>query len=566
MSASLTFIAEKLDALFQPWNRSDAPGLVVGIAVAGQPCYRRGFGLASLEQGTANTLATRMRIASTSKHFAALAALLLAEESQLDIDAPLRDYLPELVGPVGDPSLRQLMNHSGGLRDPYDLPGILLHRGFPAGIPEGMDLEVSQRFTDANFAPGERMIYCNNGYHLLSLAVERVSGQEFGSFLRERILSPLGMHDTELLRSDMHIIPRIASFHVPQTDGRWRRGIYPSEELLGSGGMVSSVGDMLAWLAHLRGDKKVGSPQTWRQMLEPTRYTSGSTGNYGLGLIRETYRGVEIVHHAGLAQGCTCQMLTVPAQALDIIIMSNRLDASAPALALKAVDAVLGESALSPAPELLPAVRHESLHGHWYAPESHRVLSVMPQAAAPEEAPVLTLAIHQQILGPLRYQGDDRAVVSPASHGMVELLLPAGQAISPKELVVRDAGHMERFRRLPDLPPKAVDVAADLLGRYRYQDLDIEVALVLDKGVLYLDLLPSYGQSRFRLEPLSAQVFGFALIGSSPILSPCTGTLVVERQGDTVSGFWLNSSRTRKLWLERLPHRGKSIPRSTEPQ
>jgi D-aminopeptidase len=68
-------LAASLDALFAPWDRTDAPGLVVGVARGGQVLYRRGFGMASLEFDVAVTPATRMRIGSTSKHFTALLAL-----------------------------------------------------------------------------------------------------------------------------------------------------------------------------------------------------------------------------------------------------------------------------------------------------------------------------------------------------------------------------------------------------------------------------------------------------------------------------------------------------------
>src|SRR5580698_9960137 len=114
-------VAERLDALFAPWNRTDEPGLVVAVAKDGAVIYRRGFGMASLETGAANTPATRMRIGSISKHFTCLLALLLAEDGKLDIDAPIRSYVPELSGPGGDPTLRQLMQHRGGSRCYLDL-------------------------------------------------------------------------------------------------------------------------------------------------------------------------------------------------------------------------------------------------------------------------------------------------------------------------------------------------------------------------------------------------------------------------------------------------------------
>lgn len=542
-------ITKNLDALFQPWNRSDAPGLIVGVASKGLPIYRRGFGLASVEHGTANTPKTRMRIGSTSKHFAALAALLLAEEGKLDIDAPLRACLPEFTGPVGEPTLRQLMNHSGGLRDPYDLPGMLLCKGFPPVVGVGAGLDLSQRFTSASFAPGERMVYNNNGYFLLSMAVERAGGMPFADFLKQRIFEPLGMGETLLLPSDMIMLPGIASFHLPQADGSYRRGIYPSEELLGSGGMVSGIDDMLLWLAHLRGTKRVGSAGAWEQMLERPRYSSGALGDYCLGLTREFYRGVEIVHHAGAVLGCTCQMLTVPQHELDIILMFNRMDGNAAAVALKVIDAVLAEGVLAPVVPPLAAAQYEHLVGRWYSSASHRVLGI---AAHPVEgqAPTLALSVHHQPMGVLKATDNGLRMTSPA-HGTIEVRLPADAGGKPERLEFTDSGHLESFTRLPEAATAAADLAGDIAGVYRYADFDREFSVILDDGVLYLDLLPDYGQSRLQLEPLSADVCGYKLTGSHPIPVPTAGTLSIECENGRVTGLWLNNARTRNLWLER---------------
>ena len=101
-----------LDDLFQSVNRSDAPGLVVGVAHHGKTAYRRAFGLASVELSVANTPRTRMRIGPTSKHFTCLAALLLAKEGLIDIDASVRRYIPELPPRKAEPTLRQLMSNT----------------------------------------------------------------------------------------------------------------------------------------------------------------------------------------------------------------------------------------------------------------------------------------------------------------------------------------------------------------------------------------------------------------------------------------------------------------------
>src|SRR5215469_7324495 len=145
-------VTQQLDALFAPWNRTDEPGLVVGVVKDGALIYRRGFGMASLETGAANTPTTRMRIGSISKHFTCLLALLLAEEGKLDLDAPVRAYIPELAGPGGDPTLRQLMQHRGGSRCYLDLGFIGHGLSMP---PLGWPLKAQARQKSRNFAPGE---------------------------------------------------------------------------------------------------------------------------------------------------------------------------------------------------------------------------------------------------------------------------------------------------------------------------------------------------------------------------------------------------------------------------
>ncbi|MDB5977920.1 MAG: class beta-lactamase-related serine hydrolase [Nevskia sp.] len=545
-------IAAKLQALFQPWNRSDAPGLVIGVALGGVPVFRRGFGLASVEHGTANTPATRMRIASTSKHFAALAALLLVEEGKLDIDMPVRRYLPELAGPSGEPSLRQMMQHSSGIRDPLDLPGFMLFGSWSMALCAGAGLELGKRVGDANFAPGERMVYNNQGYHLLSLAIERVSGMPFAAFLKQRVLAPLDMADTELQLSDMQMVPGIASFHLAQPDGSYRRGIYPSEELTGFGGLVSTVDDMLKWLLHLRSEKKsVGTPKSWETMLQRPRYSSGATGDYCLGLVRETYRGVEIIHHAGAVIGCQSQMLTVPAHQLDISVMFNRMEISAPAIALKVVDCVLNGK-LAPAVPPLNAEGRESVIGRWYSTASHRMFGVVA-CPVPHQSPVLALSIQDQLGGLLR-ETDGGLIMSCSAHGAVELRLPTGVLGRPETLEFLDSGHRELFARLPDSGPSVAALAPELVGRYRYADLDLELRVILEQDVLYLDLQPRCGTTRFLLTPYSLDVCGCTLQSTWPVPLPVDNfatTVAVERSGGKVSGLWLNSWRTRNLWLER---------------
>jgi CubicO group peptidase (beta-lactamase class C family) len=544
-------VAARLDELFKPWNSSNAPGLVVAISHRGEVVYRRGFGLASIEHAVANTPATRMRIGSTTKHFAAFAAMLLVEEGLLDLQAPIRRYLPELKNPAGAPTLLQLMHHCSGVRDPF-LPELLRHQGILPVLPAGHSLKATQGFRDGSFPPGERMVYSNNGYHLLSLAIERVSGRSLGEVLTERVLCPLGMHDTALLPSDMQIVPRLATFHVPAPGSGFRRGIYPTEELLGAGGMISTVDDMLAWMAHLRSPQKiVGSTATWARMLERPRYNSGALGDYCLGLLRFPYRGVETVQHSGATLGSGCQMLTVAEKALDIIIMSNRSDVPTMPLANKVIDLILEGDGLEPPKRAVAAQDHEALPGRWYSSRSRTVLELVRYRPEPEKPEVLAVKMHNELCGLLFEAGE---VLRKPGFSMETLEIPRNQAalIAAGELECTLDGNPECFTRVNGEPPSAGQLAAYAAGRYRYLEFGIEMELVLKDGQLRLEVISPYWGSHLELKPLSELALGYAAQGSATAVQQGSGTIVLERRGDgSVSGLWLSSVRERNVWFER---------------
>lgn len=529
-----------LDDLFAAVNRSDAPGLVVGVAQHGRPVYRRGFGLASIELGVANTAWTRMRIGSTSKHFTCLAALLLAEDGKLDVDAGVRRYVPELPQMKGEPTLRQLMNHTGGHRCYLDVG--FLSDGM-AIKPKGVALRTQVRQSDVNFAPGEKTLYNNGGYHLLSLIVERVSGVAFEQFLEERIFQPLGMVDTKSVPSDFEIHRNMATLHVAQPDGRWRRGIFPTEEVRGEGAMISTIDDMLRWLAHLRGPHSVGSDASWTQMTTPVRLNNGTAVPYALGLMVHDYRGVRVVHHAGGVIGGTCQMLTVPAHALDIIIMTNGAPVSAVELANRIIDAMLGDAVLAAREERVSSERFKSVLGkRYYAPATGFL------AGFGDAGGQLGLCLMNNPPVPLRDEGDTlRLGFEDIAMGPYTLRTGdiADQAEAPATLELTESGHVLRLELLPDTAPD--DAVAPLAGAWHSADLDADAVVVQEEGAWKLRIFGRYDLNEMVLEALSADVVALA----HPVHHQLRGALSIDRRDGVVTGFRVDSGRTRGMRFER---------------
>ena len=532
-------VTERLDALFAPWNRTDAPGLVAGVAKDGEVIYRRGFGMASLESAAANTPATRMRIGSTSKHFTCLLALLLAEDGKLDLDAPIRTYVSELKGPGGDPTLRQLMQHRGGSRCYLDVGFIGHGLALP---PNGWALAAQARQSGRNFAPGEAMIYNNGGYHMVSIAIERVGGAPFETQLRQRLFAPMGMTDTASIPTDHEITPGIATMHIPLSGGRWRRGLFPSQEVRGEGAIVSTIDDMLAWMAHLRAPSRFGAKATWQALVEPPVYADGRTGAYALGLMLETYRGLRTIHHAGGVFGGTCQMLTFPDDGLDVIVIANgALAANVVKLAEQVADIVLADK-LCPVTPTIAAKDHKALIGDWWSEETGLVYGITDLDGA-----LKLTAFRVPNPLPLERTGDGR-VISPASSiGEIELGLDAARASG--KLAITFGGQTATYVRLTGKGKKPAVFAKGIEGRYRGADADAEATITKNGKTYAIRLADRVGAVEAGLAPLAETV---ALTVPATPAIPLWASLSFERKGKTTTGFRLNTVRTRNLEFVRV--------------
>ncbi|HTX50950.1 MAG TPA: serine hydrolase domain-containing protein [Caulobacteraceae bacterium] len=528
-------VREQLDALFAPWNRNDEPGLAVGVARDGAVIYRRGFGMASLEAAVAVTPKTRMRIGSTSKHFTCLLALLLAEEGKLDMDAPIRTYLPELTGPGGDPTLRLLVQHRGGSRCYLDI-GFIGH-GMNAP-PVGRGLVVQARQRGRNFAPGEAMIYNNGGYHLVSLAIERVGGAPFESQLKQRLFDVVGMPDTASIPSDHEITPGIATMHIPGRDGAWRRGIFPSEEVRGEGAIVSTVDDMLRWMAHLRSRDRFGSAKTWAELTEKPRYADGALGSYALGLMLDDYRGRPTIHHSGGVIGGTAQMLAFPEDGLDVIVLANGARAAdVVRLAHQVADIVLAER-LGPETPTVAADAFKSILGDYWSPEDRMTYSLV------DEGGVLKLSIAKSPgSAPLVDAGDGRLVFPAGGIGEISVR-PEGGALE-----IRFGPDTRRYRRLEAAPGDAEAFALAAQGAYRSDDADTSATIEHDGETLTLVLSDGFGRVAAPLKALSSSV-GFSTPKGA--MSVFRTTLSLDIDGGKAVGFRLNTPRTRDLVFQRL--------------
>ncbi len=521
MTVEVLIDAAKLDELFAPLAPPGSPGFAVGIAHHGVPAYRRGFGLASVELPLTLSPSIRMRVGSTTKHFGALCIMLLAEDGKLSPQDSLRRHLPELPGWADAMTLAQVMGHIAGVRCTIDIQTYFDGSvGKAAPVPDGTEFKLLASLDSPNFAPGENWSYSNGGYTLLTEVIERVSGMKWGEFLKARVLDPIGMSDTIARPVDSDCLPNSATLHVKRPDGGYDKGFF-GVPISATGSIVSTVDDMLRWLAHMS-KPVVGTAATWQAMRAPGRLNSGASTAYGYGLITSEYRGLELLHHGGSVVGGNSQMLKVPAHEFDVTLMVNSDVVNALDLVEKVMDACFSGLAEKREPG-----KGANLVGNFYSRRSARVLSFVEH-----EGETYRQAGKDKALVPRDPNGN---LITRVSFVDYRPIMPAGDGVTLTELGIED--HYER------VSPPAESGTPAILGQYANKSSGLSLTVEAGEGeAAAMTLHGNVGKMHYGLTELAPGLWkGLATEGKAP-LEP-----IIERDG---TALMMSSGRNWRLRFE----------------
>ena len=166
-STAYTQIDKNIDEIYKGFT--DSPGAAVAIYEDGSVTFRKGYGIANMDHKIPIQSNTVFDTGSISKQFTAACIFLLEQQGKLSIDDPIQKFLPEMPQYNGEVvSIRNLINHTSGLRDYVE---IMVYAGnsFNNIFTEEMGLDIMSRQMESNFTPGEKFMYNNGGYLLLSL-------------------------------------------------------------------------------------------------------------------------------------------------------------------------------------------------------------------------------------------------------------------------------------------------------------------------------------------------------------------------------------------------------------
>src|SRR5262245_8356071 len=270
-SAAPTDERAKVDAVFREYDRSDSPGCALGVYRDGRIIYERGYGMANLELGVANSPQTVFDIGSTAKQFTAFSIHLLARDGKLSLDDDIRKWVPEVPSYSKPVTIRNLLHHTSGLRDYIEIMNLQGMQEEDWTTDDDALLAISRQKAP-NFVAGEEYLYSNTGYFLLSIVVRRASGQSLRDFAQERIFGPLGMRHTQFNESHTRIIPNRATGYAKSDRGGF--GIDMGDwEQNGDGGLQTTVEDLELW------DQNFYDPRVGDRALLDAMLTDGVLNN-----------------------------------------------------------------------------------------------------------------------------------------------------------------------------------------------------------------------------------------------------------------------------------------------
>lgn len=318
-----------VDALLSE-NRTDpAPGTSVIIIRDGAVLKRANHGLANLESGAPIESDTAFRLGSISKQFTAMAIMMLEEQGKLDYDDRVTRFLPELERIGSGVTIRNLLNHTAGLPDYYD---VLVEVTGVARPHTRHGLDAYAAWGDPLFAPGERYEYSNPGYELLALIVEAASGEIFGEFVEARIFRPLGMMDSVVFDARLPEMAKRAYGYSRTESGFGIDDDDPLNFIIGSGGIYSTVEDLYLWDQALYGEQLVRAG-TLAAAFSPTRLNGGEDYPYGFGWGLEDHLARRRVSHSGSWVGFHNYISRYPDDAFTVVVLSNLAETDVEALA-----------------------------------------------------------------------------------------------------------------------------------------------------------------------------------------------------------------------------------------
>ena len=313
-------IVGRIDSYLKEEFPGNEPGAVVLIAQNAKILYRNAFGLADMAANRKIEEGMVFQIASMTKQFTAVSILQLAEKNKLSLKDTIQQYIPEFPVKRYPITIEQLLSQTAGVPEYFDIDENEYHLLTREHTPE----QVIDYFKDRplEFEPGTKFRYSNSNYFLLGLIIERASGKTYGDYLEENIFTPAGMSNSSYWYKPGSIAENIPKGYM-KTQGNYTLSTPVGRSVLfSSGGLVSTIDDLLYWNSALATDKLLNEKSRER-LVYHNKLSDGRYSGYAFGFSVKDLQGSPTIQHGGNLYGFTSSGLFLPKENIYIAILSN---------------------------------------------------------------------------------------------------------------------------------------------------------------------------------------------------------------------------------------------------
>lgn len=319
-------IEKKIDRIFSDWDQNNYPGGVIIITNDKEVVFSKAYGLANIQYNAPNTIESLFNIGSVSKQFTALGIISLHLDGQLNIDDDVRKYIPELYDFEHQITIRHLLHHTSGLRSTPEFFGLIGWRDGDAIYTED-DFRFLCKQKSLNFEPGSQFMYSNSGYILLAKIIERISGKDYNSWMKENIFQPLGLSNTYVNETNNNSLPLVSTPYMEVAPEQFTT-VENSSQDIGASNIYTNATDLSKWMSNFN-DPAKGWEKAFQMLLTTDSLNNGEPNNYAFGIFLDDFFGNSRIQHSGGVSGFISHAMYFPEEKISIVLLSNALSRSA---------------------------------------------------------------------------------------------------------------------------------------------------------------------------------------------------------------------------------------------
>lgn len=318
-------VAKEIDSYLNSLVAENKLSGAVLVAKDGVTIASKAAGVANQATGAPITLSTRFNLGSLNKMFTAVAIAQLAQAGRLSFDAPISTYLPDYPNKevANKVTIHQLLTHTSGM-GMYWNEKFMAQREKMVTVAAHLPLFASDPLL---FPPGEKFQYSNSGYMVLGAIIEKLSGQDYYSYVQEHVYKPAGMTETGFYEPGKEIPNLAIGYSRMSPDGKKMEEARDNTDLREvkggpAGGGYSTVGDLVKFHTALRSYKLLNEEYT-KLVTTGKVDAAGPIGRYGYGFGDKVFEEKHIVGHNGGSPGISANFEMYPEPGYTAVILMN---------------------------------------------------------------------------------------------------------------------------------------------------------------------------------------------------------------------------------------------------